>query len=276
MSEELNDLLEAFNKIAPLIQQLYEEPVNFAISDCEKFFTHVPHPQIPFIIKPGTMLNKDEPMYQAIYTGKTISTLVPKEIFGIPFKGIAIPLKNNNGDIIGSMSIGLNLERQYEIAAISEQISDAVGLIARAISQVTANAQEIADYSKQNLDKINQTRLETQKTDSVISFIKTVAGQTNLLGLNAAIEAARAGEYGRGFSVVAEEIRKLSMSSGESIKQIENTINNIQKHMVNVSDGINKENNILQDQAAALEEINASVEELNATAISLENIAKKI
>lgn len=250
--------------------------MNFAISDREKFHIHAPHPKIPFIIKPGTMLSKDEPMYKAIYTGKTVSEVVPKEVFGIPFKGIAIPLKNNNGDVIGSMSIGLNLEHQYEVATISEQISDAVGLIARAISQVTANAQEIVDYSKQNLDNIDQTSLETQNTDSVINFIKTIAGQTNLLGLNAAIEAARAGEYGRGFSVVAEEIRKLSMSSEESIKQIENTIKNIQKHMGNVSDGINKENNILQDQAAALEEINASVEELNATAISLANIAKKM
>lgn len=276
VSEELNDLLEAFNKIAPLIQQLFEDPVNFAISDRENFIGQIPHPKIPLVIKPGTRVNEEESPYQAIHQDKKISALVPKEVFGFSFKAIGIPLKNTHGDIIGSIAMGLNLERQTELANISQNLSDSISQLGNAVSQITAGVQELANYSKRNLDKIDQTKLETQNTDNVLSFIRTVAGQTNLLGLNAAIEAARAGEYGRGFSVVAEEIRKLSISSAESIKQIEDTMKNIQYRIINVSEDINKENNILQDQAAGLEEVNASVEELNATAVLLANMAKKI
>lgn len=276
MNHEMEEILDAFNKIAPLVQSLFEDPINLAISDCQKFLVQVPHPDIPFIIKPGTFLQKDEPMAKAIFHDQKVSCLVPKEIFGVAFKGVAIPLKSNNGTIIGSIGLGLNIERQKELADISTRLSEALGQVTQTIGLVAGNVQGIVDYSGQNFHNIEQTRLETQNIDQVLSFVKSVAGQTNLLGLNAAIEAARAGENGRGFSVVAEEIRKLSISSGESIKQIGNTIRTIQNHIMQVSAGIDKENHILQEQAAALQEINASLEELNATAVTLASIAQKM
>lgn len=276
MSDELTELVEAFEKIAPLIQQLCEDPITIAITDKEKFLGIINHPKIPHGIHKGLIIDKEDPLYQTIHQDKVISGIMPKEIFGFPFKGVRIPLKDKSGNVIGGMAMGTNLERQVEIADISNSLADSLDQLATAITQVTQGVLEIADYSKENLTKIDQTKEETKNTDGVISFIRTVAGQTNLLGLNAAIEAARAGEYGRGFSVVAEEIRKLSTSSSESIKQIEGTIKNINQHITNVADGITKESGILQDQAAALQQINASVEELNATARLLAELSQKM
>ncbi|WP_245676126.1 methyl-accepting chemotaxis protein [Domibacillus iocasae] len=77
-----------------------------------------------------------------------------------------------------------------------------IGQANNQISVITNSADRLANTS--------QTVSEVKQTDDVIDFIKKVADQTNLLGLNSSIEAARAGDMGRGFDVVAKEIRKLS------------------------------------------------------------------
>ncbi len=70
--------------------------------------------------------------------------------------------------------------------------------------------------------------------------IQEIAAQTNLLALNAAIEAARAGEYGRGFDVVAKEVRKLSVRVEESISEVKDNIEGIEREISQVTDSITK------------------------------------
>ena len=102
-------------------------------------------------------------------------------------------------------------------------------------------------------------------------MISNIANQTKMLGLNAAIEAARAGEYGRGFIVVAEEIRRLSDSSNISAKQVNKILIDITNEMENIFSETQEISAVGQQQCASTEEIAASMQQLLAQLNVLNN-----
>jgi methyl-accepting chemotaxis protein len=98
-------------------------------------------------------------------------------------------------------------------------------VVGEAITQIEGLAAEM----RRSTDAMTLLQKESDKIGSVMDVIKTVAEQTNLLALNAAIEAARAGEAGRGFAVVADEVRSLAQRTSASTAEIEGLINGVQK-----------------------------------------------
>lgn len=93
--------------------------------------------------------------------------------------------------------------------------------------------------TKELSNTVNELEKDSQDIQGILNIINQVSSQTNLLALNASIEASRAGEHGRGFSVIAEEIRKLSDESRESTEKIENIIKYILEKIVNIGEYMN-------------------------------------
>ena len=108
------------------------------------------------------------------------------------------------------------------------------------------------------------------------NFIKGVSSQTNLLGLNASIEAARAGDYGKGFNIVAQEIRKLSKSSNESLGKIEHVVKNISTSIEKINNKVSNMDGISYKQSSALQDVASSIEKLNSTAKLLAKFADEL
>ncbi|WFD10689.1 methyl-accepting chemotaxis protein [Tepidibacter hydrothermalis] len=272
---EENELIKSFNNLIPYFQYYFEDEIAFTISNTEYFLRGVDSETIKLGVKSGDTIPVGCAAYECLKAKKTVSIIVPKEVFGISVKAIGVPVEEN-GEVVGTIVIAKSLKRQKEMFNLTENLSDSLEQIAKSINEINKGVQDVALVNGAIQKNVKKTYDEAQNTDKVLKFIENIASQTNLLGLNAAIEAARAGQVGRGFGVVADEIRKLSVSSSESIKQINGVLKNIQDSVTKISDKINDSNIVFEEQVSSIEEITDVIEKLNQSASVLKGMASKI
>ena len=137
-----------------------------------------------------------------------------------------------------------------EIAARATQTSGIVATATHRVNEVDADARKLA--------------ASAQKIGEVVNLIRSIAAQTNLLALNATIEAARAGDAGRGFSVVAAEVKTLSLQTAKATDEISSQIEQIQSATTNAVDGIDAVAQIMSEASGTAAAIAAAVEEQDA------------
>ncbi|MDR5658919.1 methyl-accepting chemotaxis protein [Serpentinicella sp. ANB-PHB4] len=270
-----NTIMFAFDKVIPFLQIIVEEKMMIGINNterCLKFYDGDAG-SVPSADK--SKLKKGSAAYDCIQCGRVVKKIISKEVFGFPYKAIGIPIRDESNKIIGAIGLGISLEKQNKILELSEVLASSLHQISQTITEISCGVQDTVSTNSQIVLNAQSTHASAKNTDDILQFITNVANQTNLLGLNAAIEAAKAGEYGRGFSVVAGEIRKLSSSSKASAKQIKDTLFTIQSAVSEIEERINDNNAVFQEQAAALQEITASIQELNSTAQILEEMSGK-
>jgi len=152
-----------------------------------------------------------------------------------------------------------------DVVSTKEMLNESV----TTLDEVMNDVQYDIDKELEVANKINTLADQTNQIREVIDIIKEIAEQTNLLALNAAIEAARAGEHGRGFAVVADEVRKLAERTQKSLGEIDSSIGVIIQGVMDVQNEIeettNKSQNITSMTQVLVEKINETMNNLNQT-----------
>lgn len=271
----MNKILESFKIVLPHLESIFKSDTSYAISDTEKYIMTTDCTKLPFNTKAGDPIPDKGAVIEALRTGRMVVKIVPEEVYGIPFKSWAVPIFDENHEVVGVFVVGKTLERRNQMIDMSENLTESIKNISLALGDITEEVQNVVNDNKNIVSEVENAIDNVKGSNEILSIIKGVSKQTNLLGLNAAIESARAGELGRGFSIVAGEIRKLSVSSNESVGKIEEILNNIKNSVNTISDRINDTNESVEKQAETLEEFRKSLEEIKASAQCLENFAKE-
>ncbi len=277
-SKEMSDkeILQTLIFAAPIFQKLAKEDFMIDICDKERWLAHFPGDKVDVQIEIGGQVPKDDVVIQSALKGKPASGRPPFDVYGVHFFGKTMPIYNGRNEVIGALGIGYNIE---EIVAIEETIFELERLLQEVndyTSDIESSAQILKNSNSELIQNTDHVKENTIQITSIVEMIKKVSGQTNILGLNASIEAARAGQHGKGFSVVANEVRKLSDETDEASSKIATYTKNISKSVNTLIESLNTVNDMAVGNAKTVANFSKVSNDLTSISQRLTSSVKKI
>ena len=267
--------LQKFIEVMPVLNEVMHDDITIIVFDLRKeiIAAYVPG-QLKMPSKVGDKIDDMDVFNFVRNTKKPFPSVIPKEYFGVPAKGLLNPVFDEKGEVVALVSISKSIENESKIEEISTSLFSSMEQLNAGIEEIASSSQQLSTFIKEIVDFSAQTEGKIRDIDSIIQVIKSIATHSNLLALNASIEAARAGEAGRGFSVVAKEMGKLSNLSKESADKVAGSLLDIKKAIEFISKKINTTSLTSENQAAATEEMAATTDEIVTIVKQLSDISK--
>ncbi|EDW22815.1 chemotaxis protein [Bacillus pumilus] len=256
------DILQSIVTAAPYIMQILKNEVTLGVTDREKFLLYLPSKDLDFQIRAGEFIKPDDLNLKKALRGEISNISLPESVYGTPLNSMCMPILDENQQAIGALALGFPLKNQLELEAYMESLSDIIQSIQEKVHVVAAHSEELSATSEEMTLQTQQTLESSKKTSDITKMIKGISKQTSLLGLNASIEAARAGKEGAGFSVVANEVQKLSSETSRATENIENSLQGISSNIHTLLESMDHMKGSSSEQALLVTEFSEIVDRL--------------
>ncbi|MDR5658573.1 methyl-accepting chemotaxis protein [Serpentinicella sp. ANB-PHB4] len=266
---KINEYRESFKLLVPFFSEMMSGAM-IGINDLEQALEFYDGKK--FHDMSDFPLDKKSAAYECIHNKETVKKIVNLEEHNLTYKAIGIPILEDD-NVIGSFGVRVDVKNSSDIEELTNNLSSSLQEASQVVTSIASGTREAVKVNDDIVGALKETVNLAANTDDILQFINSIAGNTNLLGLNASIEAAKAGEAGRGFSVVATEIRKLSLSSKESTDKIRDILEDIKKSIESIESKVEDNNMAFADQASSLEQLSSAVEDITINSKALEELA---
>ncbi|GAX89580.1 methyl-accepting chemotaxis protein [Effusibacillus lacus] len=270
--------LESFVKHAPVFKQLLDLYVDslLCVSDLTTYLYAEASSNFDLGVRKGDSVKEGSTLALAMAEKKPVRKRMDRSLYGVPYIAMAVPIFAEDGTVCGGLVCCVSTDRQEQLYSSSQEFSSLTEELAATAETFTRNTESLA---KANLDIMNLAKALDQQMveiEKVNRLIAQVSQQTNLLGLNALIEAAHAGDKGKGFSVVANEIRRLAGESQASAKGVTDNVRQVQESVSELLRHAEIIAQSSQEQVAGAEELTAMSHHISQLAASLNKLANII
>lgn len=271
-----DDLLDKFVEVGPFLNEIIPQDIGLSIVKGDIIQAYFPAKTLKLNTKVGDKVGKN--IRNCLEKGQRQTHVFDRKSspFGIPYAVCITPVKNEKDITLGCIAVTQPVDEQEVINNIASELAASSQQFNSAMNDISENNGQLSIATNTLFEIADNLMKTVEETDEIISFIKNIAKQTNLIGLNAAIEAARVGENGKGFGVVAEEIRKLASLCSESVTKISGSLLTINEMIESITE---KSGNIAQavnQQNITLKELVDSSTALTTMAQNLSVIAEKM
>jgi len=258
--------LEQVLAIAPNMHEWYDQDISVIVTDHKNVLGAYNNPRLDLGVQAGELMEKykDSAAYTVLRTGQRMVTHVSKEQsqFSVSYVAICSPIKDG-GEFVGAITIAVSTEKNNALLEIAEEILSAVEEIYASAENLSAQSQELSATAKTMDDETSLVQSDIVHVSEITVAINNISKQSNILGINAAIESARAGETGRGFGVVAQEIRKLADHTKDSATTIQQDVFKVQSSVGRLIDSVSQLAVVSESQAIGVTELTQALNQIS-------------
>jgi methyl-accepting chemotaxis protein len=263
--------------IAPHLQEWYDQDISIFVVNQESVLAAYNNPRLDLGIQTGDSIKKYKSTvtYKVLQSGERTVALVSKERsqFPIPYTAISSPIRDDD-KLVGVITIVISTEKYNAQLEIGKEILSSVEEIYAFAENLSSQSQELFATAKTMDAETSHVENDILHVSDMTVAIKKISQQSNILGINASIEAARAGENGRGFGVVAEEIRKLAEHTKKSAITIEQDVFEVQSSVNRLVESVSQLAVVSEAQAQRVTELTRALNEISHMAERLVKLGK--
>ena len=269
-------IMQSLVETLPLYHEVFEKEIAITLNDIEtrSVLFVLDGSKVKLHLKQGTIID-DSPELRNVFQGQFLKCDIPVEMFGSPMTSEIYPVREN-GKVVGALSFIFPVEAQQKVEEYMQSLQAIINDLQLKVAAVAAHSEELSATSETMTDRSRQALENSQRSNEVTDFIKTISKQTNLLGLNASIEAARAGKFGAGFNIVAQEVRKLSSETSTATEQIETSLKTITSNVQSLMESMEQVQMASNEQAELVQQFSEAIEKLTIVSGQMEHFVKEV